>query len=566
MPALHSSTIGEALRRAAKLAPERCYLGFLDGKNQATELSFGELLSSAEALAKRLQAQGLKPGERVFLLLPTGLDFLEAFYGCVLAGGVPVPWPMPLTLGRIDTYLEGTVLGVIQDAGANFALTTDRADAALQSCMGETACVLTLERLRALPPSDEALPSVDPDEVALLQYTSGKAKQPGGVCLTHRQVLSNVAGVGQALKLGEDDVAVSWIPLVHDMGLVGVLFAGLYFSFPSYVMPPEAFLMRPHRWLQAIGQFKATLSAAPNFAYQLCLKRVKDSALEGVDLSSWRLALNGAEQVQPLTCEAFAERFAAVGFRRDAFYPLYGLAENALAATCPPLDHTYETTPLSRLSARAELLASSPAPEGDALVASVGTPLPGQEVGVASQDGRFLPELQEGEILVRGVCLMKGIHNNETRTRALLRDGWLHTGDLGFIAEGRLFVTGRIKHMLIKMGRNYYPQDVEAVLAQAELAEFCEGRRITALSVGNSESGTEDLWLLLEGEGLIAISEERDQRRALENGLNTALLDQIGIRADKILMRDANFLGQEPELQNSDQRRDKMRARLPELT
>lgn len=545
MPALEVETLGDALRRAATRYPEVTYLGFLDAKNVPTEVSFGALLSEAEAVAHRLLAHDLAIGDRVLLLLPTGPDFLAAFFGTLLAGGVPVPWPLPLTMGRIDAYVEGTVGRIARDAGASLALTTDRAEASLGRVLaaaGHPGRVLTFEALRAEALTPGTLPVLDPEAVALLQYTSGRTHLPGGVRLTHRQLLSNVAGVGAALELSEKDVAVSWIPLVHDMGLVGVVLASLYFCFPSYVMAPEAFLMRPYRWLQAISEFTATLSAAPNFAYRLCVRRVTDRYLEGVDLSSWRLALNGAEQVQPATCDAFAERFAGAGFDRQAFYPLYGLAENALAATCPPLDRTYETSPFDDTVEKSAELAASPVPEPGAPVASVGRPLPGQEVAVTDPGGTILPTRHEGRIVVRGVCLMEGIHGRPERTAELKSDGWLQTGDLGFIDDGRLFVTGRLKEMVIKMGRNYYPDDVEAVLADTEVTE---GRRATALATGNAESGTEDLLVFLEGPGFDdTLDADKAARKALETAVSATLLDQLGIRADRILHRETGTLGE----------------------
>ncbi len=546
--------LGDALRRAATVQKDRTYLGFLDSKNVPTEVTFGELLTGAERVAHNLQAWNLEVGDRVLLLLPTGPDFLDAFFGVILAGGIPVPWPLPLTMGRIDAYVEGTVARIVVDSGASHAITTDRAAEALTRVMekgGHAGRVRIMEQMRSATAAG-TLPVLDPEAVALLQYTSGRTHVPGGVRLTHRQLLSNVAGVGQSLALSENDVGVSWIPLVHDMGLVGVLLASLYYCFPSYVMAPEAFLMRPYRWLQAISEFKATLSAAPNFAYRLCVRRVKDRALEGVDLSSWRLALNGAEQVQPATCDAFAERFAGVGFEPKAFYPLYGLAENALAATCPLLDRTYETQNFDSTIVRSPEVAASPVPKGGAQVASVGRPLPGQEVAITNAAGDILPEDHEGRIVVRGVCLMEGLHGRPERTAELKQGGWLQTGDLGFIDDGRLFVTGRLKEMIIKMGRNYYPDDVEAVLADLLVpkadGEAADGQklladyRFTALAVGNEESGTEDLLLILEGQ--VVEDEDVKVRRTFESAVSAGLLDQLGIRADRILRWDRGTLGE----------------------
>jgi acyl-CoA synthetase (AMP-forming)/AMP-acid ligase II len=342
------------------------------------------------------------------------------------------------------------------------------------------------------------LPEVGADDLALLQYTSGPVGAPTGVALTHRQIMANVTGMGEALGLTRDDVALNWIPLVHDMGLIGGLFASLVFRCPLHVMPPQSFLMHPHRWLENITKLGVTLSVAPNFAYRLCLRRVREKHMANLDLSSWRVAVNGAEMVHHDTVTAFRDKFGPVGFSAKTMLPVYGLAENTLATACPPLDAPYVTD--------------------DDGVVSVGGPLPGQALSI-QDDGGIVAEGELGEICVRGPCVMRDYFDNPEASAHALRDGWLHTGDVGRIRAGRLFIHGRAKQMVIKMGRNYYPGDIERIVGGG-----------VAFAWPNPESGTDDLVLVRESEPLDAEAEKRET-----NELNAQLLAVLGIRIDRIV-------------------------------
>ncbi|HEY3352654.1 MAG TPA: AMP-binding protein, partial [Polyangia bacterium] len=313
------------------------------------------------------------------------------------------------------------------------------------------------------------------------------------------------------------DVALTWAPLVHDMGLIGGLLTSLYWRCPLHVMPPQTFLMHPDRWLKNISRFRVTLASAPNAAYQLCVKRVQDRHLEGVDLSCWRVALNGAETVHPSTVEAFCARFAAAGFSRRAVVPSYGIAENTLATACPTLDEPYRTRP-----------------HGGVPVVSVGGPLAGQELAILDGAGAVVGEDQVGEIAVRGPCVMSGYHGDERATRrAIDARGWLHTGDLGLVAGGELYITGRKKDMVIKMGRNYYPSDVEGALAA-----FPGLGATLAFAAPNLADGTDDLILLAESAPQGAEAEVK-----LGKAINAELLGRLGIRADTISLVAPGSLG-----------------------
>ena len=500
-----------ALDAAAVKDPDGLFVDLLDTADASHPLSWQAVRDGAVRYARALRARGLAPGDRVVILVPTSEAFLFGFFGTWLAGGVPVPCPMPLTLGSVDAYVAGFE-GVVADADARLFVTTRRAEtaaAALLGRLGRPEGLVLVEDLDTAKGLGGRLPNPDPDDLALLQYTSGPVVRPAGVALTHRQIALNVEGLGAALGFDDRDVGVVWIPLVHDMGLIGVLLTSLRFHFPVHVMPPEAFLMRPHRWLGALSRFRATVTAGPNAGYHLAARRVTERHLAGLDLSSLRLALDGAEMVRPATLDAFASRFAPAGLDPASLTPLYGLAENALAATCPAPGEPIHTVPTL---------------EGD--VVSVGRPLPGQSVGIFGPDDALLPPGRVGEIRVSSPSSMQGYYRRPGATAAVLQDGWLRTGDLGVVSDGRLHITGRRKPMVIKMGRNYYPADVEAVLAEDPALAAALPR---AHARPNPATGTEDLVLELDGDPAA--------HKALEKQVNGVLLARLGIRVDHLSLR-----------------------------
>lgn len=514
-----ANSLVEVLREAAAQSPDKLYLNLLDSANKPKELTFKAVLEGAERWARWLCAKKVERGTRVAVLLPTGEDFLFAFFGAQMAGATPVPLAFPLALGNHEPYVL-SLAKIVASASPKLFVTVPNLEAPARKLL-ETipGCELFLPaQVTEAPPA--AFPEVRPDDVALVQYASGRVNAPTGAVLTHRHVLSNVYGLGTALKLTADDVALTWVPLVHDMGLIGGLFTSLYWRCPLVVMPPQTFLMHPYLWLKNITQYKVTLAAAPNAGYQLCVKRVQERHLKDIDLSRWRLALNGAETVHPSTVQAFCEKFAAVGFDPKAMYPTYGLAENTLATACPDPETPYRTEQL----------------EGQAPVASLGGPLAGQELAVVDEHNQVVGERVEGEVVVKGACVMREYLGNPDATHhAIDEKGWLHTGDLGFITEGRLCLTGRKKDMVIKMGRNYYPSDVEGLLAAfPRLA----GGKAMAFASPNLTEGTEDLILVVESDPL-----DEAARKALATELNAELLGKIGIRADKVVTMAKGGMG-----------------------
>ena len=310
----------------------------LYGEDEAThELTYGELADGARAVAAGLLARGLEPRGTVAIMLPTGADYFFSFFGILMAGGVPVPIYPPLRLSQIEDHLRRHV-AILANAGACLLITVPEAKpvarllgAQLDGLKG-VVTVADLQRDTAAV----GAPAPAPDDLAFLQYTSGSTGTPKGVMLTHANLLANIRAMGAVTQAGAGDVAVSWLPLYHDMGLIGAWLGSLYLGMPLVLMSPLAFLTRPQRWLWAIHRHRGTLSAAPNFAYELCTHRIDDAALDGLDLSSWRFAFNGAEPVSPVTIENFQRRFARYGFRAETMAPVYGLAESSVGLALRP--------------------------------------------------------------------------------------------------------------------------------------------------------------------------------------------------------------------------------------
>ena len=452
--------------RHPDLAPIR-----FDDDAAGAAMTYRDLWRGARAVAGGLQDRRLSPGQTVALMLPTGADYFHAFLGILIAGGIPVPIYPPTRRAQIEEHVRRHAR-ILDNAGATTLITVDEIRGLARLLRMQVPALRRIETVASLSePQAEPHPvEADPDSVAFLQYTSGSTGQPKGVILTHQNLLANLRALGSALQVNDTDVFVSWLPLYHDMGLIGAWLGTFYYGRPLVVMSPARFLARPVRWLQAIHRHGGTLSAAPNFAYELCLKRITDEELAGLDLGTWRAAMNGAEAVAPATLERFRRRFEPCGLRPTAIMPVYGLAECSVGLTLPPLGRgpridRIERSPFVRAGTAKPAAPDDPAP---LRFVGCGVPLPGHEIRVVDEGGRELPERTEGRLEFKGPSATRGYHRNPTATARLIRDGWLDTGDRGYVAGGELFVTGRVKDIVIRAGRHVYPDEIEAAVGEID--------------------------------------------------------------------------------------------------
>ncbi|MEO8074838.1 MAG: AMP-binding protein [Acidobacteriota bacterium] len=437
----------------------------IDGRS-ADPLSWSALWDGALRQAGRLHAAGVRAGDPVLLAAPTSFTFFTAFFGILAAGGVPVPIATPpsLNAARLTWYRE-LVSGIAADAGARLLATTTRFVDVLETVAASTA--LRVLDVESQPAAGERIHNPSAGDCALLQYTSGSTSRPKGVPLTHANIIANAACIAGAIAF-ESSACVSWLPLHHDMGLIGAALTGLYSRVPIVLMPTTLFVKEPTAWLRAIGRFRATITLAPNFAFAHAVRHAPLDQLSGVSLASLRTALNGAEPVDVAAVEAFEEKFGAIGLRRGIVRPVYGLAESALAVTfADEGERIVDIVDADRLENDASAV---PAPSGERTrrFISVGRPLATQRVQIIDDAGEVCPERMLGEVTVSGPSVMHGYHNRPEETALAMKDGWLRTGDLGYLADGRLYLTGRLKDLIIRHGRNYHPPDIEMVVGSVE--------------------------------------------------------------------------------------------------
>ena len=510
---------------------------FVDRRGRATAHTYRQVGQRAADFARGLMELGLAPGERVAIILPTGVEFLDALFGTLLAGGVPTPLYPPVRLGRIDDYHRSTAT-MIRTSGARFVVSDRRVSRILgrtvQGLPEKISGLRQVDELRRLGSrSGVPWPTVTAGDLALVQFSSGTTAAPKAVALGHEQILWNCEQVSMAILGAHPEIegehrCVSWLPLYHDMGLIGCVLNSALAPRDLVLLPPEAFVARPQLWLETISRYGGTVSAAPNFAYAYAADRIPDDALSGIDLSRWVLALNGAEPVTPEAMGRFVERFEPAGFRASALCPVYGLAEATLAVTfssllTEPRPVVFERRALERdgLARRAE------SPEGGLPLIHAGRPLAGTEVTIRHDDGTPTGSGRVGEIFVRGPSVMDGYLGDREATDRALTDGWLRTGDRGFRFEGDLFIFGRSKDVIIIGGRNRAPQGIE------ETVSAVEGVRPGCVVAGGKHFDG-------HGEGL-AVFVERDTRaprpdEELHRSIDMAILDRHGLRASQITL------------------------------
>ena len=503
-------------------------LRFVDRSERATWFGWGEVRERALAVCGGLLSLGVRRGDRVALVFPTGIEFFEGFFGALLAGAVPVPLYPPVRLGRMAEYLHRTAR-MLERSGARLVLADSRVRRILGEAIAEARPGLGCRTIGDLPGSAAEPVPVGPEDLGLVQLSSGTTVDPKPVALSHRALAAQVEILDGFWPDtgGLRHSCVSWLPLYHDMGLIGCVFPALARDATLTLLGPELFVARPALWLRALSRYRGTISPAPSFAYSLCVARVSDQEMEGVDLSGWRTALNGAEPVAPSVMRAFRDRFARWGFRPEALTPVYGLSEAALAVTFSDLGRPFRSRRFDR-EALAKDRAALETPDGREIV-SVGRPVPGFRLRIVDEAERDLPEGHVGRVWAQGPSLMDGYLGDPEATARALRDGWLDTGDLGFLQDGELYLTGRAKEVIILRGRNYAPDEIERA---AEEVPGVRSGCVVAASWLPEDAPGESLALFVE----ISHEATASERAALPEACREAVLRAANLSPDRVVV------------------------------
>ena len=532
-------TVVQALEDAA-LSTDAGYR-FIEESGEARFFAYDSVAREADRFGGVFQELGLVPGDRVALVLTHNRDFVFAFLGALRVGLVPVPIYPPAGLRKLDVYLDNTLHIVVQ-SGAKLLLAEARVKRLLGQVRLAAPDLVRIVAVESVRDSDVPVRRVRvrPSDTCFLQFTSGSTSRPKGVIVSYENLAANVhAFMENGLRVERSDSGVSWLPLYHDMGLIGFVLGPLYHQRTITYLSPVAFLKRPGRWLQTISAYGASISFGPNFAYALCVKRLRDADLEGLDLSTWRVAGCGAEPISAGNLAAFVERFAPVGFDPSSLMPCYGMAEATLAVSFAPLGSGVrtETVDLDRLAREGR---AEPPGAGSArlTIVNCGSTFSGHRVAAFETDDmtsqRPLPDRRLGELRVRGPSVTSGYFGAPDLTESAFAGEWLKTGDLGYLVKGDVFVCGRLKELIIVRGRNYFPQDLERHAARVE---GVRPGNVVAFGTHSIDEGVERVVMALETR-----LAEPERRRQLASDVRRTVLEGTGVTLDEILVLDARVL------------------------
>lgn len=527
---LARETLAALLWSRAEEAPDRVAIRFRrdGGWESWTWSTFRE---RARAAAAGLAAAGLRPGDAALVLVPEVDHAVAALFGAWALGVVPIPVGVPYRLTSAPLFIDA-LRATAKRLGAG-ALVTSRALAAFAEGREELPVLAAEDVIAADPAGGPAAPAGAAVAPALIQLTSGSTGQPRGVVLAHDRLVDHMECMSAALPSHAASSAVSWLPLHHDMGLIGGLLFPLYNNFVAHMLSPVDFRARPIAWLEAMSEQRATICAAPPSAYAIALRLARKAAEAGLRFDAWECAMVGAEPISPALLRRFGDAFAPMGFRPEAFFPVYGLAEATVAVTFPRLLEPARSDTVDRAALERDSHAA-PCPPGPAAVelAGVGAPIPGTEIRIVGEDGETLPERAIGEILVRSRTLMRGYHRDPAATEQAVRGGWLHTGDLGYLAGGCLFVTGRRKDLIIRGGHNLLPSAIEDIVGQVDgVRSGC----VAAVGVRTDGDETEQCHVLAECRA------EPPEHAAIAERIRLAL-ESHGIVVDRIRLVEPGAL------------------------
>jgi 1-acyl-sn-glycerol-3-phosphate acyltransferase len=527
----NAATLVDVLNWHVEKHPERPHIRLYSDEGEGEIITYRQLGNGAKAVAAGLQEKGLLPGECVSIMLPTSREYFYTFMGILLAGGIPVPIYPPFRMNQLEDHLLRHSV-ILKNCGAKMMVIIPEAKRFAQVLKAQVESIHTLATIEELTSGKAKYNEFKPDmkDIAFIQYTSGSTGNPKGVVLTHANLLANIHALGEVTQVKSTDVIVSWLPLYHDMGLIGTWLCSFYYAAMLIVMSPLHFIARPQRWLRAIHRYRGTISAAPNFAYELCLKRLNDEDLQGTDLSSWRIACNGAEPVSPETVENFCRQFGKYGFKRETMMPVYGLAECSVGLALPPLDRGPLIDKIDRdiFVNTGHAVPSSDTDDRVLRFVACGHPLPRHEVRIIDNAGRELPDRYEGNLHFRGPSATSGYYHNEEDTKKLFDGEWLDSGDMAYIAEGDIYITGRKKDIIIRAGRNIYPQELEE--AVGKIAGIRKGN-VVVFATKDTANQTEKLVVMAETR-----EENPEKLNALREAINTLAMDLLGTAADEVVM------------------------------
>jgi fatty-acyl-CoA synthase len=462
------ATIGEALDYAAQGARG---LNFHDARGTLERAySYAQLRTDALAHARRFMALGVKPGDRIAMVAETGVDFASCFFGAVYAGAWPVPLPLPTSFGGRGAYVDQLAIQLSSCDPVLLLYPQELADFGQGAADKAGVASRAWETLAGVEPSAAGLPAATADDIAYLQYSSGSTRFPHGVAVTHRALLDNLRAHGIGLEVAEADRCISWLPWYHDMGLVGCFLSPIALQFSVDYLKTEDFARRPLAWLDMITRNPGnSVSYSPSFGYDICARRMSSQtrAEDRFDLSRWRIAGNGADMIRPDVMQSFVDCFAPAGFKAQAFCPSYGLAEATLAVSLMPPGEGIRLELVEENELSGGIAEDDDRPRRYRAVVNCGRPVTGMDVEIRGESGEILPDRGIGKVHVRGASVMHSYFRDEESTRAVLSDdGWLDTGDMGYMSKGYIFIVGRAKDMIIINGRNHWPQDIEWAVEQ----------------------------------------------------------------------------------------------------
>lgn len=526
-----AETLIDVLVKYAQATPNRTHIYLMNENSQEKIITYGQLFEKSKAVALGLMQHGLKPNETVAIMLPTCEEFFYVFFGILLVGCIPVPIYPPFRLDRIEEYAKRET-SVLSNAEVRLLITFQKAEGLsklLHPFIPSLLAVVTTDSLLNFS-GEFVAPVLEGENPALIQYTSGSTGVPKGVLLTHQNLLANIRATNKAGELKPDDVGVSWLPLYHDMGLIGAWLGSFYRGTPVTIMSPITFLSHPEQWLWAIHYHRATLSAGPNFAYELCVRKIDEKNIEGLDLSSWRIAFNGAEAISPKTIASFTKKFEPFGFKPETFFPVYGLAESTVALTFPPLNRKPRIDRVKRnaLEEKQQALPADATTIDYLEFVSCGFALPEHEIRIVDENDNVMPERRVGSLQFSGPSAMPGYYRNPDATKAIYHQGWWDSGDFAYIADGEVFITGRKKDVIIKGGRNLYPDAVEMITGQVPgVRKGC----VVAFGVNDIKLGTEKFIIVAEVQ-----TKSAEELADINAQIIEKISDSMGLPPDEVVL------------------------------